>query len=272
MIFLILFKVMFSFVFAVVPSHWSYIDAIHEKHEFYKNDEVIVKPKESWQTLFSLVYIDREFYSAKDCIYYKVPGQELGIIKIKTISSSDKCDQSLLVSGDREITGIKSLKYSGNEESIILDFTTNDLKSQTWNIVINKNNRRPEKAMGLSSAEFRGAKVIFLAPKTNLIKNENNQFLKNDSICHDINEDCEVLGASICDRCEYGWYEIPNGCSVGPKFCGKLTCGGKNQPACRRGMTWQRSNVDFDCRVNSSFAYCSQGLSIQCEGKKAFCR
>jgi hypothetical protein len=139
MIFLILFKVMFSFVFAVVPSHWSYIDAIHEKHEFYKNDEVIVKPKESWQTLFSLAYIDREFHSAKDCIYYKVPGQELGIIKIKTISSSDKCDESLLVSGDREITGIKSLKYSGNEESIILDFTTNDLKSQKWNIVINKN-------------------------------------------------------------------------------------------------------------------------------------
>jgi hypothetical protein len=272
MIFLILFKVILSFVFAEVPNHWSYIYDIHERHEFYQNDEILVKPKDSWQTLFSLVYVDREFITAKDCIYYKVPGQEFGKIKIKTISSFEKCDDFLLGSGDREITGIKSLKYSVNDVGIILDFMTNELKSHKWNIFINKKNSRLEKVTGLSSAELRGPKIIFLAPKTNIIQNQQNDFLKNDSNCHDVNEDCEIVSPSICHRCENGWYEIPNGCPIGPKFCGSLKCGSKNAPACRRGMTWQRSTAEFDCRVNSTFAYCSQGLSVQCEGKKAFCR
>jgi hypothetical protein len=272
MIFLVFFNVIFSLVFSVVPSHWSYVYEIQERHEFYQNDVVIVKPKDSWQTLFSLVYVDREFKTAKDCIFYKVPGQELGKIKIKTISVTETCDDYLLKLGDKELTGIKSLQYSVFDNEIILNFNSIDLKSQMWNILINKRSNQPEKVIGLSSAEFRGPKVRFLAPTTKLIHKQYDEFLKSNSICHDVNEDCEIQGSSVCHRCENGWYEIPNGCFVGPKFCGQLKCGGKNQPACRRGMTWQRSTEEFDCRVNSGFAYCSQGRSIQCEGKKAFCR
>jgi hypothetical protein len=31
-------------------------------------------------------------------------------------------------------------------------------------------------------------------------------------------------------------------------------------------------NLNFDCRINSTFAYCSEGLKVDCEGRKAFCR
>ncbi len=270
-----MFLYIFSFILnlhADVPTHWSHIYEIHDQHEFYQNDEVIVRPKDSWQTLFSLNYIDREFNGAKDCVYYRVPGIDLGKIKIKTIHSNERCDDFILKNGEKEISAIKSLKYSVQGRGIDLTFIKDGNKTETWVIQLNKKNQKPLNLFGLSSADFKGAKYIFLAPKTHLKSSSRETFLKVGTLCLEVNDDCEINSPSQCHRCENGWYEIPNGCAHGPKYCGQLKCGDKNQPACRRGMKWQKSNDDFDCRSNSSFAYCSKGLSIQCEGRKAFCR
>lgn len=270
MILFIIFFVINSF--AKMPQHWSSIYEIQDRHEFYQNNETIIKPKDSWQSLFSLVYIDRDFISAKDCLFYKVPGLELGKIKIKTIPSDKKCDEYLLVTGDKEFKEIKSLNYSIETKEILINFTKNDGKLERWIVSMLQNKTHSESLLGLSSAEFKSPKIIFLSAKTNLKSSSKNKFLDKDAICHEVNEDCQVIGSSVCHRCENGWYEIPNGCLVGPKFCGALNCGGKNKPACRRGMTWQRTSREFDCRTDSSFSYCSKGLAVTCEGRKAFCR
>lgn len=253
------------------PLHWAYINAVSDRHEFYKNNEVISKPKDAWQILFSLQYIDSGLKKLKDCVYYLVPGESPGVLKIKTMSASTSCDESILSSGDREVKNIKSLQFAVTEKGIDLDFTLADFQNHKWQAKLPASSGVRVPKMQTSSAEYKSAKILLLAPEQNTKVPKVDNY-KPKTLCHNINEDCMEVSPSFCSQCPEGWYEIPNGCSEGPKYCGVLECGGKDQPACRRGMKWQRKELDFDCRTNSSFAYCSKGLTIACEGKKAFCR
>jgi hypothetical protein len=258
-------------VFASEPTHWSHLLEVSERHEFYQNKELITKPKNSWQMLFGLVYLDRNLVRLKDCIFYHVPGIENGILKIKTISALDKCEEFILKDGDIEIKNIKSLEFTLLENHLKIYLSYTDFRSEKWSAKFQSSYDKPQTGMNLSSAEFKSPKIIMLAPVSNPDLAKKNSFLKYGSLCHDVNEDCEVVKTSICNRCEYGWYEVPNGCPQGPKYCGNHKCGGKGEPACRRGGKWQRKTEEFDCRVNSSFAYCSKGHKVRCEGQKAFC-
>lgn len=253
------------------PIHWSHVVQISDKHEFYKNNEKISKPKDSWQHLFSLIYMNKKLDHLKDCVFYKVPGLDVGTLKIKTISAFESCEPFLLTQGDREITEIKELIYGIWNDHLTIDISFLKTSPERWLATIESSYTRPVPKMYLSSSDFKHPKIIFLANVASNKKN-NLSFLPQDSICHDINEDCAENSAFKCDQCKQGWYEVPNGCLQGPKYCGDILCGQKNMPACRRGMKWQRKNQDFDCRTNSSFAYCAKGLKIQCEGQKAYCR
>lgn len=257
---------------AKAPSQWNNIVSVSEQHEFYKNLEPITKPRDSWQHIFSLNYIDSDLNSFKDCVFYRVPGSDPGSLKIKTLPVAGNCDEFLLSKGDMEVQNIKLLQYAIFESKLNLDINFSDLKSEKWVAIIQGTFKRPEPKAHLSSSEFKSPTIVFLAPKKNGEKITYKPFLKAGEICHNVNEDCEVSGPSNCEQCADGWYEIPNGCAVGPKYCGYQPCGGKDQPACRRGMKWQRKEGPFECRIDSSFAYCSKGLTVQCDGKKAFCR
>lgn len=264
---------LFSFnLFAARPAHWANLFEVSDRHEFYENHESIIKPKDSWQTLFGLVYIDRELQRIKDCVYFRVPGHENGILKIKTISAQEKCEDYLLKDGDKEYIDVKALQFAIFEHELKIDLSFADFRTEKWIAKFQSSFSKPEPMMGLSSAEFKSPKIILLAPSLNKVKVTKKPFPEVNSLCHDINEDCEELKPSSCADCATGWYEIPNGCSQGPKFCGVLQCGKKDQPACRRGMKWQRKEISADCRIDSSFAYCSKGFAVHCDGKKAYCR
>ena len=259
-------------VIAAEPTHWSHLLDISEQHEFYPSNEPIVKPTNSWQTLFAFNYIDQRFQRLKDCVFYKVPGVDPGELKLKTISPMEKCDSYLLKEGDSLLKNIKILQFSVGESKVTFDMSFSDFRSEKWEASLQKKYTRPEPSMHLSSAEFKSPKVIFLAAGKKIDGAKSGEFLKENTLCHDINEDCAEVEASKCDQCAKGWYEVPNGCSTGPKYCGTLSCGLKNGPACRRGMIWQKVNEAFDCVTNSTFAYCAEGLTVYCEGKKAYCR
>jgi hypothetical protein len=257
---------------AEAPLHWSHILEVSDRHEFYQNDEVIKKPRDTWQTLFSLVYLDKEIHRLKDCLFLKVPGDDPGIIKLKTISASVKCDNYVLEPGDREVRNIKTFQFSIFETEVLIDFTLADFKAQKWQASLQSSFQKPRPQMNLSSAEFKSPKIIFLAPSGTVKSSPKTAFLKEKTLCHEINEDCQEVSPSMCSQCEGDWFEVPNGCDQGPKYCGLHKCGTNDRPACRRGMKWQRSQSEFDCRTDSSFAYCSKGLKVTCEGRKAFCR
>lgn len=254
---------------AEAPRKWENAKSIVERHEFYTNGEMITKPRDSWQVLFGLTFLDASFRLSKDCVYYRVPGDEPGKIKVRTLPADIDCAREVLANGDLETDGVTDLVMITTTDSIVLDFTHAG-KKEKWEARILQDWKRPELKPLLSSAEFKSPSIIPLAPSRE--KHSRLIALKNETLCHDVGADCEEKSPSLCQDCEFGWYEIPNGCSSGPKYCGTIKCGGKGLPACRRGTVWQRKEIPHDCRINSSFAWCSPGLTVNCEGDRAYCR
>jgi hypothetical protein len=262
---------LYSFLsFADPTFKWANALEVVEKHEFYTANEVITKPKDSWQTLFAVVYPDVKLNTYKDCVFFRVPGLDLGILKIKTISASESCEKYLFSVGDEETQGVKALQFHLNENFLNLNITLDAYKIERWNVTFLNKFQRPTVSGLMSSGQYQFPKLIHLASVQKAIPQQKS-ILKKDKLCHAIAEDCQELSLSICQTCEEGWYEIPNGCNQGPKYCGVLNCGQRNQPACRRGVHYQRLKKKYECRLDSSFAFCAKGLKVQCEGNLPFC-
>jgi hypothetical protein len=252
---------------------WSNALKIVEKHEFYENNEVLIKPKNSWQTLFAVLYNDSNLKTLKDCIFYKVPGEEKGILKIKTMAADKNCGDQLFLPGDQEWKNLKAVQFSVQDNFLSISMTNEQFQIEKWDVPLFNVFEHPQAKGLMSSAEYRSAKVIYLTPHKNdlKVKPQIAVSLTDKKICHDINEDCEEKSPSVCSQCSGGWYEIPNGCMQGPKYCGSIECGLKNQPACRRGMKYQKTDTKYGCREDNSFAYCAKGLIIQCQANLPYC-
>ncbi len=262
-----------SWAWADPSWRWSTATGILEKHEFYTNNEMIVTPKGSWQVLFAVMYRDQTLSVHKDCLMYKVPSTDPGHLKIKTIEASQRCEDFLFLPGDEEWKDLKALHYSIERGVLSVFLTHSQYRNEEWIIPLFNLYSRPVPKKLMSSAEFRSPKMIFLSPQKTpipqlpLMKSK----FERQTQCQKVSDQCEVESPSTCEKCPEGWYEVPNGCPVGPKYCGVLDCGQKNQPACRRGMAYQRVKKKFECRGDYSFAYCALGLSLYCEGAEAFC-
>lgn len=268
---MILLSFLVSIAYAAEPLHWSYLTGVSDKHEFYQNHQVITAPQNAWQSLFALKYLGKDLNEMKDCVYYRVPGDASGILKIKSISSLQSCDQYLLEKGDIEVPEIKSLEFNLTDKSVEIDFSKADFSVVKWEGEFTSSREKTE-GTHKSSAETRASKLIFLSDKTLGTSPTKKGSERVSSLCHEINDDCQEVSPSTCSLCPNGWHEVPNGCESGPKYCGMRECGKKNGPACRRGMKWQRKEIDPDCRADQSFAYCEKGLKVTCEGQLAICR
>jgi hypothetical protein len=190
---------------------------------------------------------------------------------MRTISTTESCEKYIFEDSPEKWENIKALDFSVTSERITLTMQLPDYKTEKW--VIPRLNLKPniKPQLSMSSAEFRSGQMIFLS---SVILDTPPQAATPEpakKLCHSIADDCQELSPSTCGDCAKGWYEVPNGCAQGPKYCGVLECGQKHQPACRRGYIWQRIEKKFDCSQDNSFAYCSKGLSIQCHGTEAYC-
>lgn len=253
-----------------MPGPWSSAFKIIERHEFYPEKKTIIEPRDSWQHLFSVLILNENFEEQKDCVFFYVPGEVQGKLKINTVDIKTSCADVMLNPGSLSWDEVSDLRYDQMESGLKLSFTLKKKDFVSWEIQT-QGFSPPQPELHLSSAEMKSPPFVLLAKAMRKEKEESPRPGK-DQVCHGINDECEEVSASICHLCEEGWYEIPNGCSKGPKYCGRLACGGRNQPACRRGRDYQKKEKNFDCRMDHSFAYCQRGLSIQCEGQKAYCR
>ncbi len=264
-----LFVLISFFADAGSPRKWENAKGIVEKHEFYGNGEIIIKPQNSWQALFALTFLDSNFNLTKDCVYYRVPGDEPGKLKVKAVPFETECNAEILSAGDTEIEQVSGLSFFVEENGVKIVFQHNK-KNEAWSVTTVADWKKPKPKLLLSSADYKSPAIVYLASGASSSKKP--EGLKDGILCHNIASDCQELSPSTCRNCEHGWIEIPNGCVTGPKACGVLSCGGKDQPACRRGIVWQRKEETFDCRSNTSFAWCSGKLSVTCDGDKAYCR
>jgi hypothetical protein len=263
----------FNLIWAQTPERWANALRIVEKHEFYTNNEVILKPKDSWQTLLGVISRDAQFGEVKDCVYYYVPGLDQGQLKIKSVPLTSVCEKFIFDKPDREWNNLRSLQFSFEYNYLTFFITHQDYSVEKWQVSLFEKYKNPSPRIFMSSAEHRSGTIIFLNSKTADLyqKLAKRKILKDGEICQIVDESCQVRGASTCSFCENGWYEIPTGCKVSPKFCGVQNCGAKHRPACRRGMIYQKTESEFNCRSNSSFAFCQRGLKIQCQGNLAYC-
>lgn len=251
----------------VEPQHWGAALEIVDMHEFYEENKPITSPVESWQTLFAITYITRNLKKVKDCVLYQIPGTTPGMLKIISIPVSQDCSTVYFEPGEKEVRDITSLQFSSAPEGIELRFARSNQMNIKWDVILTHPKISGPK-MGLSSAEFKAGKIILLSSDSKDVPTS----APPSGKCHDIDDNCQEISPSRCSECAEGWYEVPNGCPTGPKFCGIDQCGQKNQPACRRGMKYQKEDKKFECRIDHSFAYCNPGLIIQCEGSLAYCR
>lgn len=253
------------------PLHWSNLIEVTDRHEFYANNQTIVKPRDSWQTLFSVVYPDRNLKILKDCVFYRVPGDEAGHLKIVTVSKAENCELPVETKKTLDVGELKALQFSVTDKAIQLNLTDKRFHVTEWKIAVTHKEARKSPELFLSSAAYRSPKLIMLAPAT-AAKPTPGMSLKSGEICHAISDDCKELKPSVCSQCPGPWFEVPNGCTNGPKYCGTKECGKKDGPACRRGMKFQGKGSKFDCRVDASFAFCAPGLTVTCDGQSAWCR
>lgn len=262
-----------SLTWADPSGKWSNAVDIVDKHEFYQSNEVIKKPKNSWQTLFGVIYNDANLKRFKDCLFYRVPGEEDGILKLKTVNPEEKCESHLFSPGDKEWKELKALQYSITDNRLSLHITHPKFRVEEWEVILFNVFTSPRPKNLMSSAEYRSLKMIFLNPYhgQKMLDLKKGERIADKTLCHDIGEDCREISPSTCSSCPEGWYEIPNGCREGPKYCGRIECGRKNQPACRRGMKYQRQKKSYSCRDDNSFAFCHEGLRIQCTGNLPYC-
>ncbi len=93
--------------------------------------------------------------------------------------------------------------------------------------------------------------------------------------CLQVNENCEVVGEDLCDRCRYGQYEVVDyNCPIGgSRFCGENKCGEKDEPACPSGKkVFGISNKQL-CFDDSEAGFCQGDLRPVCnEDNILICR
>ena len=266
---LLLFILFCQVSFAAAPDQWTGALEIVDRHEFYKDDEPIEKPKGSWETLFSVKYAARNLRLIKDCVFYHVPGIDKAELRIKTVTASVACDIRAAGIKENSWKDLEAVTFSANPSEAKLHLRYSKTKTETWSVEIPKQRAVVEPKLLESSSDFKTSSILFLAKTRDDSPVES---LKDGEACFKVSELCEPLASSQCHLCSNGWYEIPTGCKSGPKFCGSIDCGSKNQPACLRGKRYQRRAAQYECRRDSSFAYCQKGLTIQCEGNLAYCR
>lgn len=246
---------------------------VSEKHEFYQNYEIIDKPKNTWQLLFAVEYKDANYQLKKDCVFYRVPGDDLGILKLISSNPEKKCDDLVFQKGAQEWKDLKALQFAIDEHRLFVQLTFQNFELETWDVPMMSVFKNPQPKLNISSAEYRAPKIMFLKTRSSneKIKLRPSLSIKDGEICHSIGEDCREVSASQCMKCPQGWFEIPSGCPQSPKYCGVQLCGFKNRPACMRGLNYTGTEKKFDCRTDSSFAYCAKGLTVQCQGNLAYC-
>ena len=255
--------------FAASPEQWTAALEIVDRHEFYKDDEPIDKPKGSWELLFSVKYPSRDLRMIKDCVFYRVPGLERAELRLRTLPASTACDLNAPSIQETAVSELESVIFSANTSEAKLHLRFSKTKSETWSVELPAHGQAQAPGLLDSSSGVRSASVVLLSK---LRDDSKALILKDGEACFKVSELCQPTSASQCHLCATGWYEIPTGCKSGPKYCGSIDCGTKNQPACLRGKKYQRKNAEYECRRDSSFAYCQKGLTIQCEGNLAFCR
>lgn len=230
-----------------------------ETHEFYKDNELIQRPLEVWQTIAAFSSVNTDLSLSKVCLKYFLKGQTEGIFRVEKRSIKESCsEQGEIIS---EIKNLRGLQFQRTPHFKIT-FTYQNFSTSEWNISLRKKN---DLKLLETPDRYLDQTVLFVSSGS-----DQSGLLTDGTQCLKVLDDCTLEGQSVCHQCENGFLEAPNGCLVSSQYCFKGSCGKKGGPACRRGVKFLRKRV-LDCRTDTSFAFCEAGTTPVCQGQEVWC-
>lgn len=246
----------------------------------YTEGKDISHPEGSVQSIIGLISYALDMKPYKDCLAYEVPFKgEMGILFIVKTHLTTPCEEVVITGRREDASPAKSFSLKIKEKTLELHFTDKRFRSHQVNLQLPslQQKRAGEKFQSFVQKKW-GRAVMILTPNSEAesinyrgnLKDEWGQ--KNLFLCQNVSDDCDV-STSECDKCRYGFFQVPNGClQGGPKYCGVDQCGRKGMPACQRGFVYQNQTMEkMDCRLDTSFAFCRRGLRVRCQGSLAVC-
>jgi hypothetical protein len=205
----------------------------------------------SWGVAGSVEYLlGVDFVNSRSCLFYKVSDKSDGELYGVMTKDGVDCQNVINDSPVFSIGKIRSMSVKKNNSTFNFYYTLENFKEDQFSFT-------QKKYIGMEFLINQGSQK---------------QKLADGVVCSHFDVDCNEIVKSNCDSCENAWYEIYNGCKLGgKKICGAITCGSRGNPACLRGITYQRKRVDYKCREDDSFVFCAKGLKINCQGEEAYC-
>ena len=250
---------------------WRTVISIQEQHSGYQSGDVLKKPEGTWQLLFSVlragVAIDG---LAKDCVWVQIPTQDDGILKIIKVLPTESCQNKAESESwieEKELRSIQFVLQSTGAQFWLTDKSgrVHDWKSEFLNTKTTSEFKLFDSSVDKRKIPggfvFSPDRTIDIKHGTELMGSMEDEYPQNP---------CSYKDGS-CWRCRFGVYRVKAG-DENNYYCGVDRCGEKNQPACERGVTWQRLRQTFTCRGDNSHVYCLPGLKVECVGEQAICR
>jgi hypothetical protein len=250
---------------------WRTVMSVQEQHPGYQSGDVLKKPAGTWQLLFSILRAGRAIDGlAKDCVWIYVPLKDDGVLKVITVHPTESCENKWENYGwieEKDLHAIQFVLQSTSAQFWLTDITG---RVHTWKADFLNTVKKAEFKLFESSVEKRKIPgVFFFSPNTLIDIKQGSQLIgkMEDEYPQSV---CSYKDGS-CLRCRFGVYRVKAGDET-TYYCGIDRCGEKNQPACERGVTWQRLRQTFTCRGDNSHVYCLPGLKVECVGEQAICR
>lgn len=246
---------------------WFTVSEVVERHEGYQNNDVIKKPEGTWQLLYAVIRTEEAPAGlSKDCLWVKVPAHDDGELRIVAVHPGKACAGTWENPATIVMSGLKAIQSSQEGSEAKLWLTLANGRVLNWKVrFINKINERTPVLYDSSARARSYPGAFFFAPNSEITG------AKARDLVGDITDEYPTNPCSFkdgsCQKCRWGVYQVAS-----DYFCGIDRCGEKNQPACRRGKTWQRTRNEFSCRTDDSHIFCGPGLRVECEGERAICR
>lgn len=250
---------------------WRTVISAQDQHTGYQSGDVLKKPAGTWQLLFSVLRAGSAVGGlGKDCVWVFIPNREDGVLKITSVHPTESCANKWEDEGWIEEKNLRAIQFVLQAEAAQFWLTDQTGRVHTWKTEFLNTVRVARYGLFDSSVEKRKVPGVFfftpdskieIRPDGELIGRLEDEYPESP---------CSYADGS-CLRCRFGVYRV-KGLEETNYFCGIDRCGSKNQPACERGVTWQRLRQTFTCRGDNSHVYCFPGLKVECVGEQAICR
>lgn len=246
---------------------WNYGVSLSWENMHYKNSEKVEEPKGTYQAVFSVKFLDKNFNYSYDCINYLIPTNEVqGELSIIANPDNVHCSKLIAETPYAKIEKIRNFGYEMKGSSLLV-------KVDEYRFEYNFLNFSKKFAPKLLSSSVKPSIVNGIQMASSIYYTKPLKTLNSGDICFDIDEKCDETISNKCSQCSGGHYEVvASSCATKRrKICGVDDCGKKNKPACFRGYLFSNLKPENYCISGSPVGFCERGLKVVCINSVLMC-